>query len=130
MAISLLLAGCRTALVFTGGVSTSSEQQALSVINELDTGLKKEGFTPDALPPGSTVIPKGVIRISSWWSPQRDVLVEAITKKEEVSLRIVPQPGANESSKAVAAQVQSLLQQRFPTLKVRIMEKPEADFLR
>jgi hypothetical protein len=128
--LSLLftLAGCRTALVFTGTVETIDEREALAVASALESDLKKEGFTANPLP--HTQLPSGVARMSSWWNPRSSVLVEAITKKKEVSLRIVPQPGANNASKEVAERVRILLVTRFPNLKIQIIEKPEADFLR
>ncbi len=128
LSLLLVLSGCQTALIFTGSVETIDERQGLAVASALDNDLKKEGFTEDPLP--HTQLPTGVARISSWWNPQGSVLVEAITKQNEVSLRIVPQKGANDASKAVTERVRMILVARFPNLKIQIIEKPEADFLR
>lgn len=124
----LFLTGCETALVFVGSVHTKGESQSRDVAASLGFSLMRSGFRSDILPEAQ--IPKEAIRVGAWWNPERTVFVEAIAKEEVVSLRIVPQRGANDASQRVADQIREILAAQFPTLPIQIEAKPEADIFR
>jgi len=123
----LFLSGCQTALVIISDVVTKDESQAVTTATKLGSDLEARGYKRQA----NTLqeLPKGATYKSEWFNPQQSVFIEVLVTGRELKLRLVPS-GATGASRSVAAELKVLLSTRYPDLKVEMIEKPEADFLR
>ena len=123
---ALLMAGCQTALVYTGEVrGTASSVQAVD--RSLGEFYRSRGFAPAPAITGPGYAP------GEWQLSRGKFLVVWIgqTQKEgTLEIRIVPQPGANDAAREVADAIRTYMASHFPTTSFELVEKPELDFLR
>jgi hypothetical protein len=122
----LLLCGCQTALVYTGEIRASSNAMR-EVEDALEGFYRAQGFTQARAITGGGYTP-------GEWHLERAkhfILWLGQTKKDDrIEIRIVPQPGANDASREVAAAIRTFMGARFPAVTFELVEKPELDLFR
>jgi hypothetical protein len=123
---ALLLGGCQTALIYTGEIRI-----AANASQEVATAL--EGFYRGfGFKPASAINGAGFAR-REWHLEQAKHLVVWLgqtRKAERIEIRIVPQSGANDAAREVAAAIRSFMSMRFPAVSFELVEKPELDLFR
>jgi hypothetical protein len=123
---ALLLSGCQTALVYTGEIRVTASGSR-EVEPALDEFYRGHGFTPAPAITGAGFAP------GEWHLERAKHLVVWLgqTRKEDrIEIRIVPQPGANDAAREVAAAIRTFMSTRFPTTAFELIEKPELDLFR
>lgn len=123
---ALMMAGCQTALVYTGEV-----RGPVSSVQEVDRSLgdfyRSRGFAPAPAINGAGYAP------GEWHLARGKYLVVWLgqtLKEEKIEIRIVPQPGANEAAREIAEAIRAFMASHFPTTSFELVEKPELDIFR
>lgn len=122
----LILSGCQTALVYTGTVS-GPRPTVLTVAQSLEDFYLSRGLSR------APAIRGHGHEEGEWHLVRKGHAVLWLghtVKEEKIEIRIVPQPGANEASREVAAAIRAFMAGSHPDVRFVLVEKPELDLFR
>jgi len=124
--LAATVSGC--AMVYTGSVKTSDNQKAVGVSKVLEAEYARQGLTENDVPPQTQAY-----YWTSWMTPSaactnyNAVWVGDWVVDGTLFIRIVPQPGCNDFSRAFGEHMQSFMTNSFPDLEWRLAGRYEPD---